>query len=172
MGKARIHFRELLQRIPCRLFTDGHIGIIGLRLFAVRRIRHAHRQPCRHQRKNRRNFLFLERKSAVIARNDFRCRPERIRFSENCVGGGDGCFGNRQPVVHVAKINHARDLARLRPRIAHQHVVIVGIPINHASPQARAREDFGFIKCKELFDQRPPRGPSNLVDVLLDPDRA
>ncbi len=161
------------QRFPGRRFADGHVSILRERFFAARRIGHAHGQPCCHQRKQDRDLFFLQREHRLIARNNFCCSLQRIRFSENRVSGGDGGFRNRQPVVHVAKINYARHFARLRPGVAHQHVVVIRVAVNHAVAQSRqSRHNFRFIKFKELFGQRPSFSALNQRNIFPDPTGA
>src|SRR5438477_11291143 len=38
MGKSRMNFREPLQRIPCRVFADDHVRVVGFLRFADGRI--------------------------------------------------------------------------------------------------------------------------------------
>src|SRR5256885_5289270 len=75
--------------------------------------------------------------------------------------------------MHVAKINHAYDLARRGPRITDQHVVVVGIAINHAASQARQQgKDFSFIERQKLLDKRAPLHVRDMFDKVPDPSGA
>ncbi len=72
--------------------------------------------------------------------------------------------------MHVAKINHPCNRARLRPRIAHQHVVVVRIAVDHTSAQARQdRNHFRFVERKKFFHQCAPLRARDMPDVVLDP---
>ena len=75
--------------------------------------------------------------------------------------------------MHVAKINHAYDLARRGPRITDQHVVVVGIAVNHAVAQARQDgHDLRFIERQKLLDKRAPLRVRDMFDKVPDPSGA
>ena len=60
-------------------------------------------------------------------------------------------YGNR--VMHVPKVDYGLSLAWLRPRRADEHVVIVGIAVDHAATQMRdCGHDFRFVELQEFFE--------------------
>ena len=171
MCKTRMNFCQSLERLPRRLFANGHIRIVRPHLFAVGGVGHAHGQSPRHQGENYSNFFLLKRKRIVIARNHLSRRFQRIRFAQNRVSRCNGRLRNRQPMVHVSKINDARDFARLGPRIAHQYVVVIRVAVNHTAAQMRQPGDnFVFIKFHELFHQRAPFRALDFRKELLNPN--
>ena len=109
----------------------------------------------------------------MISRDDCpRCR-QWLFLPEDGVSGGNRRLRHGEPVMHVAKINHAYDLARRGPRITDQHVVVVGIAINHAASQARQQgKDFRFIERQKLLDKCAPLRVRDMFDKVPDPSGA
>ena len=82
-----------------------------------------------------------------------RHRRERVLLAEDGVGRRDRGLGHQQAVVHVAEVEEPRDRARQRARVAHDHVVVVGVAVDHLPPQPRQRGDHLALEALE----RPPR---------------
>ena len=109
----------------------------------------------------------------MISRDDRSRRLQWIFLPKDGVSGGNRWLGRSEPVMHIAKINHPYDLARLGPGIADQHVVVVGIAVNHAVAQARQDgHDFRFIERQKLLDKRAPLRVRDMFDKVPDPTGA
>ncbi len=135
--EARVNLREALEGIPGGLLTDGDIGVVGLKRLAVGGIGDAHGQPHGDQRVENRQLGLLQCESPVISRHNGGCRAEHVLLSQDGVRSGDGRLSHSQPVVHVAKIDHADHFSRLRPRSADEYVVIVRVAIDDAALKMR-----------------------------------
>src|SRR5713101_9885757 len=171
--EARVYFCQPLQSFPCGLLADRDVRVVRLDGFAVRGVRDAHGQPRADQRIENGQLQLIQWKRTVISRDDGSCSLLRFIVSKNAVSGGDRRLRCSDSVVHIAKINQAHDLARLRPRIADQYVVIVSIAVNYRAAQTRQdRHDFRFIEREKFFHQRAPLRIANILDVILDPSRA
>ena len=165
-----MNFSQSLERLPRRRFAHRDVGIVGLHRLAMRGIGHAHGQPRPDQRIQDRQLHLVERKRAVITRHDRCGHGQWILLAKNGVSRGNRRLRHDQSMMHVAKVDHARHFAWQRPRLAHQHVVIVGIPVDHAAPQSRQNQsNFGFVKRQESFHQRPLLCIRNMLKNALYP---
>ena len=171
--ETRVDFCQPRQCFPSGLLGDCDVRVVRLNGFAVRRIGDAHRQTRADQRIENGQLQFIQWKCAVISRDDGSCSLKRVIVSENAVSGGNRRLRRSDPVVHIAKINQAHDLARLRPRIVDQHVVVVRIAVNYAAAQLRQdRHDFRLIEREKSLHQRAPLRIGDVLDIVFDPTRA
>src|SRR6266436_5441338 len=161
------------EGVPGRRLADRDVGIIGYKSFTVSGIYHAHRKPHGDQGKKHGEFRFFQRKGFVISRSHSAGSLEWIFLSKNHVCGSDGKLRDSKAVMHVTEVDHASNLSRLRPGSADEYVVIVGVPVDDAAPQAgQSGNNLGFVKRKKSFDKLAPRGVADVVQVLPDPTRA
>src|SRR5712692_10479866 len=143
---------EPLQGFPRRLLADRNVRVVRLKRLAVHRIGDADGQPRADQSIENGQLQLIKWKRTVVSRDDGSCCLQRVIVSKNAVCGGNRRLRCSDPVMHVAKINHAHDLPRLRPRIIDQHVVVVRIAVNYAAAQLRQdRHDFRLIEREKFF---------------------
>ena len=136
----------------------------------MRGIGHAYGQPRPDQRIQDRQLQLVERKRSVITRHDRCGRRQGIPLPKNGVSRGNRRLRRDQSMMHVAEVDHTCHFARQRPRLAHQHIVIVGIPVDHAAPQPRQnRNNFRLVKRQESFHQRPLLCIRNMLKNALYP---
>ncbi len=74
-------------------------------------------------------------------------------------------------MVYVAKIDHVGDFARLRPGIAHENVVIVGVAVDDAAAQPRQRRNhIRIVQPEEFFDEGAALRISDVLNIVLYPN--
>ena len=162
--------RQPLQRSPGLVFRDGDVGIAGLLLFSRCRVRDTDRQAHTDQRKHCRDFRFCQLKGAVESACNLPRNSQRIVLAEQRISRRNCRFADDPAVVHVAKIDHARDPPGLRPGRAYQHIVIVRVAIYRSCPQIGAsRLNFLFKERKKIPHQRAPRWLFDVMELIANP---
>ena len=75
--------------------------------------------------------------------------------------------------VHVAEIDDAENLARLRPWRADQGVVIVGVAIDHAAAEVgKIRNGIGFEEIEKLFRESAALRIRDIGKIIAGPQGA
>src|SRR5258708_33451112 len=146
------------EALPGGRLGSRDVGIVRYKSFTVSGIYHAHGEPHGDQGKKRGEFRFFQWKSFVLSRGHGTCSLEWIFLSKNHVCGSDGKLRDSKAVMHVTEVDDTGNLSRLRPGSADEHVVIVGVSVDNAAPQAgQGRNNLGFVKRKKTFDKLSPR---------------
>lgn len=98
-------------------------------------------------------------------------RGQGIGALQHGVRRGHRGFGGGVGAHHVAEIHeshHAARLERVRPGgdLAHQHVVVVAVPVDHAGAQVR-EEGRGacVVEGEEAFHEGAPRRVGHLAEI-------
>jgi len=81
----------------------------------------------------------LHRQLLDVIKDELDRRGERVVLAEEGVGRRDRGLGRAQPEVHVAEVDEPAHLARQRARLAQDHVVVVGVAVDHLARQPRQR---------------------------------
>ena len=75
----------------------------------------------------------------VVALDDRHRGGERVRLVEHRVRAADGHLVDGPRAQHVAEVDDGRDAPRVRIVAVHEHVVVVGVVVDDAGAQCRAR---------------------------------
>ena len=119
-----------------------------------------------------RDLRLVERQRAVVPAHELGGGGERVRLSQQRVGGRDRRLGDDQAAVHVAEVDHAH-LAGRAERIAHDDVVVVGVAVDHAASQAGQRgHNLGRVSVEGALHERPARPVGDRAHLVADPARA
>jgi hypothetical protein len=106
----------------------------------------------------------------VVARDDGGRGRERVALAEQRVRGRDHRLRHEEPVVHVAEVEEAGHDPGRRRGGADEHVVIVGVAVDDASPQARERgHDLGLVACQRPRHEGPACRVAHVVERAPDP---
>src|SRR6266849_1779381 len=125
VSETRVDFFESLQGFPRRRFADRDVPVIRPKGFAVRGISDADGQPRADQSIQNGQLQLIEWKRAMVSRDEGSSRFQWVFLPQDGVSCGNRRLRHSEPVVQIAKINHAHDLSGLRPGFADQHVVVV-----------------------------------------------
>jgi hypothetical protein len=166
-----MNFGEALEGGPRRSFGDGDVGIARDERLAVRGVDDTDSEARGQEGKKRGDFFFGERMDAVISGEDGGGSRERIVVAEDRVGGGDGRLGDGDGLVHVAKIDDGKNLARMRPRRGDESVMVVGITVDDAATKVRdARKGFAFEEVEELGGEGAALGIFDVREKFAGPE--
>jgi len=171
--QPRVDRGEPLERRPHGSLADRQVGVARLRAPLVRGVTDAHRQPHADEVPEDRDLVLGERVRGVVAGRDGGRGGERVRRAEQRVGGCDRGLRRDDGVHHVAEVEQADDALVARQEIvaaaADQHVVVVGVVVDHAvaqRPEARQRRRREAVE--QALDQRPPRVSRDLGEQRTD----
>ncbi len=157
--EARVERVQLLERRPRGRLAHARVRVAAARARARRRHDDTHRQARRHERRHESDLRLLERQRGVVAGDDGGHRRERVFLSEQRVGRGDRRLGHQQPVMHVAEVEQAGHGAGKCPRVAQEHVVVVGVAVDHLAAQPRQRRCHLLPEAREsACGEAAPRG--------------
>ncbi len=171
LREARMNFGEALEGGPRRSFGDGDVGIARDERLAVRGVDDTDSEARGQEGKKRGDFFFGERMDAVISGEDGGGSRERIVVAKDRVGSGDGRLGDGDGLVHVAKIDDGKNLARMRPRRGDESVVVVGITVDDAATKVRdARKGFAFEEVEELGGEGAALGIFDVREKFAGPE--
>ena len=164
MRQARVDPPQLLQRCPGRPLTDREVLVVWFVPPLVRGMADAHAQPHANKVKYCRNLVFPQGIRLVIAAHNGGDGGQRLGLVEQRIRRGNRHVRRHDAVDHVAEIEDAGHVP-----VAHKHVVVVGVAVNHgvaqpAQPWARLLRKMP----KQPLDQRPPLRVGDLVLVLPD----
>ena len=170
VGETRVHAVQALERLPGGGLAHRDVGVAGRVSRPHRRAGHAHREARPGEREQQPDLLLPEREGGVVARDDRGGGGQRVVLAEERVRGRDRGLRDEEPVVHVAEIEEAGHRAGEGTGRAHEDVVVVGVAVDDAAPQAgERRRDLGLVTGERPLDEGPPCRVLHVVERAADP---
>lgn len=151
-GKGPVLLLEASQFPPDVLLADEQIGVFGVVADLPRRHAHADGIAGAHEIEDQLGLRFAERIDAVIAASQPHDGADRIRRTDQRIGGSDRHFHHAIALDHIAEVEQSADAAVG----ADEDVIVIGIIMDDLpGASLKARQHRG----DEVLEDRANRSP-------------